>query len=651
MDRYIGKKIDGRYEIREIVGIGGMSYVYKGYDSVEDRIVAIKILKDEFAASEEFLRRFKNESKAIAMLSHPNIVKVYDVHFSERAYSIVMEYIDGITLKEYIDKTGAIQWKDAILFTEQILNALRHAHSKGIVHRDIKPQNIMLLPNGTVKMMDFGIARFARSEMNTVTDKAIGSVHYISPEQARGEQADQKSDLYSVGVMMFEMLTGQLPFQAESPVSVAIKQISTKPMNPRQINPEIPEGLEEIILKAMSKDLTQRYQTSDEMLADMEEFKRNPSIHFQYKYFIDDSPTKFMDIIKKAQDEKGAIEMKKQTKKSLPVIPILSGIALSCVVVTLSFLLWMFLSGGFSNSKTIIMEDILGKTIEQVKADPKFENALFEEIGQENSAYAAGTICYQDPAAGRSIKTTTTIKYKISKGTKKITVPEIVNNDIKSAKQLLDSLGIKYRVDYEKSDTVALDYVISVAPGMGEEIDSTATLVVRVSSGRATTTTTVPNLKGLKQSSAEAEIQRAGLKVGVITTKDSTTPAGYVLSQTPASGSTVSIDSAVDLVISTGKYDRDIDVSIKLPSTDTSTVNLKALLDGATVEQTNLQPSVAKFWNITVTGQGSTKKTLTIYYNNSPYQTYEIIFDSGSCYLTIDYSSEFPKTSGGSSGS
>ena len=243
MDKYIGKRLDGRYEIKEIIGVGGMAVVYKAYDNIDDRMVAVKILKEELLADDDLRRRFKNESKAIAVLSHPNIVKVYDVSFGDRLQYLVMEYIDGITLKEYIAQQKVIGWKDALHFTVQILRALQHAHDKGIVHRDIKPQNIMLLSDGTIKVTDFGIARFARNEQRTMTDKAIGSVHYISPEQARGDVTDAKSDIYSVGVLLYEMLTGRLPFEADSAVSVAIMQMQSTPKMPREINPEIPEGL------------------------------------------------------------------------------------------------------------------------------------------------------------------------------------------------------------------------------------------------------------------------------------------------------------------------------------------------------------------------------------------------------------------------
>ena len=288
MDNFIGKKIEGRYLISELVGVGGMANVYKATDVADGKQVAVKILREEFYENEEFLRRFKNESKAIAMLSHPNIIKVYDVCFTRSIRCIVMEYVDGITLKEYMEEQKPLGWKETLHFVLQILNALAHAHSRGIVHRDIKPQNVMLLPDASIKITDFGIARFARSESRTITDRAIGSVHYISPEQARGEHTDQRADIYSVGVMLYEMLTGQLPFDADSPVSVALKQIEVKAKSPRSLNPQVPEGLEQITMRAMEKDPEDRYQSAEEMLRDIERFKQDPSVKFEYQYLTDE---------------------------------------------------------------------------------------------------------------------------------------------------------------------------------------------------------------------------------------------------------------------------------------------------------------------------------------------------------------------------
>ncbi len=306
MDNYLGQIIGNRYEVQDIIGIGGMSVVYKAYDRVDDRVVAVKILKDEFLANEEFRLRFKNESKAIAVLSHPNIVKVYDVSFGETLQYLVMEYVEGITLKEYIERQGKLEIREAVHFVVQILRALQHAHDKGIVHRDIKPQNIMLLPNATIKVADFGIARFSRAESRNINEtSAIGSVHYISPEQARGEYTDGRADIYSVGVVLYEMLTGQLPFESENDISVAIMQMQDEAVHPRELNPAIPIGLEQIVLRAMQKDPADRYQSAAEFLLDLDEFKRDPQIVFDYGYFIDQSPTRYLDaqILASASNE------------------------------------------------------------------------------------------------------------------------------------------------------------------------------------------------------------------------------------------------------------------------------------------------------------------------------------------------------------
>ncbi len=282
MDNYIGKKLDGRYEISSLIGSGGMADVYQATDVVDQKVVAVKILKKEFAENEEFLRRFRNESKAIAVLSHPNIVKIYDVGFSEKLQFIVMEYIDGITLKDYMESQGTLNWKDSIHFITQILRALHHAHEHGIVHRDIKPQNIMVFSDGTIKVMDFGIAKFAREEGKTSTDQAIGSVHYISPEQARGDVTDEKSDLYSVGVVLYEMLTGKKPFDGDNAVSIALMHMQAEIPAPRSMNSAIPSGLEEIILHAMEKNPKDRYPSARAMLQDIEKFKEDPDTVFGY---------------------------------------------------------------------------------------------------------------------------------------------------------------------------------------------------------------------------------------------------------------------------------------------------------------------------------------------------------------------------------
>ena len=393
MDKYVGKRLDGRYEIQEIIGVGGMAVVYKAYDNQENRIVAIKILKEEFVSNEEFLRRFKNESKAIAMLSHPNIVRVFDVSFGDLIQYIVMEYIEGITLKEYIERQGSLRWKDAVHFTLQILKALQHAHDKGIIHRDVKPQNIMVLSDGTIKVTDFGIARLARSEQRTITDKAIGSVHYISPEQARGERTDERADIYSVGVMLYEMLTGKLPFQAESAVSVAIMQLQREPQLPTEINGSIPLGLEQITMHAMQKNPERRYQSAAEMLYDLSQFRKDPSLTFDYSYFVDDAPTKFVAPVDDYDMPPAAPGDEAEVKEKNNMIPILAGIAVT-LVVAIIVLAVMFIPKLFSDTgEEIECPKFIGQKYEDVNYKEEYkENFVFEPEWQENSEFEYGYI-------------------------------------------------------------------------------------------------------------------------------------------------------------------------------------------------------------------------------------------------------------------
>ena len=494
MDNYVGKRLDGRYELQEVIGVGGMAVVYKAYDNIDDRIVAVKILKDEFLASEEFRRRFKNESKAIAVLSHPNIVKVYDVSYGDKLQYIVMEYVEGITLKEYIEQQGVISWKETVHFTTQILRALQHAHDKGIVHRDIKPQNIMLLENGTIKVTDFGIARFSRSETRTMTDTAIGSVHYISPEQARGDITDDKSDIYSVGVVMYEMLTGQLPFQSDNSVSVAIMQLQTDPVKPREINSSIPEGLEQITMRAMQKNPKDRYQSAAEMILDLEEFKRNPSIRFDYSYFVDNEPTKFVDktapvtvpianagdtrIIDNPNPQPGNDEGDEKTAEKNKMVPILSGIVIGFVAVLAIVLVCLYSFTDVFNRKLTVPKLVNKNYAEEILGNDEYKNFVIKVNEVQNSFYEPGQVYAQDPAAGTKVdKSNNVITVTVAVSEEKASVPNVLKYQLNDAITKLKNAGFEvYSVPQQSTEKAGT--VLSTSPEYGRQVSKGSTITI-----------------------------------------------------------------------------------------------------------------------------------------------------------------------------
>ncbi len=655
MDKYIGKKIDGRYEILELIATGGMSYIYKGLDTVEERPVAIKVLKDEYLDNEEFLIRFRNESKAVAMLSHHNIVKIFDVSLG-RIQAIVMEYIEGITLKEYIEKKGKLPFKEAIYFTVQTLKALDHAHSQGIVHRDIKPQNIMLLPDGSIKVMDFGIARFARAEMKTVTDKAIGSVHYISPEQAKGEGAEAGSDIYSIGVMLFEMLTGELPFNADTPVSVAILQISQTPKKPREIDASIPEGLEAITLRAMEKDPVKRYKNVSELLVDIDKFKKDPSISFEYKYLSNDEleGTKYVDVIKEIKKETKAPDIESDNfeeddgKKPFPILTILAAIAGACLLVAGIFVFGV-ISDAFSDNPDVTLVDLRGMTIEEVSRLEGYQNINFEVTGEgESEDFPPGTIIEHYPSEGRVVKSGSTVEVKVSVGISTINVPDIVGESEGGAISILSELGIASRIEYQNSTDVDEGEVIRTYPDVGTAISYSEEVVVYISSGAANKTAIVPKLVGMNQNDAALFLTRNRLRAGEITTVDSDQPIGTVITQSIAENSVVAQNTAIDFTVSSGSFNKSMTVLVEMPNNPVNpTASLKAFVDGVIVSEANVLISSLpsqdglRYWQLDISGQGV--GTLVILYDGQDYMHYHADFEYGSVTKTLDYRLAYEK--------
>lgn len=590
MDKYVGKRLDGRYEIREIIGVGGMAVVYKAYDNQENRLVAIKILKEEFLSNEEFLRRFKNESKAIAMLSHPNIVNVYDVSFGDLIQYIVMEYIEGITLKEFIEKEGSLRWKDAVHFTIQILKGLQHAHDNGIVHRDVKPQNIMVLQDGTIKVTDFGIARFARSDQRTITDKAIGSVHYISPEQARGEKTDEKADIYSVGVMLYEMLTGRLPFQAESAVSVAIMQLQREPQLPTEINDSIPKGLEQITMHAMQKSQERRYQSAAEMLCDLGNFRKDPTLTFAYTYFVDNSPTKFVgEIVKEDETPK---RKQSEVKEKSSIIPILTGIAVT-LVIAIIVLAVIFIPKLFADTGAEMeCPKFIGMQLTDIKNNSEYtDNFIFTEKWAENNDFAYGYVYEQSISEGQMVKKDTQITVYVSMGQSTEKVPDVYGELESYAVSKLKTNGFVTKIVEEAHDEVEEGYVIRTEPQRTTVVAEGETITIFVSTGKPQKFVSIPDVVGQPLEQAKNALQSEGLSPKVeekrvnITAADNIQPEGNVLKQSPESSSEkVAEGTEVVLYISSGLYETDIDITLPKEYTD-EICSVSLWLDGKMVKE------------------------------------------------------------------
>ncbi len=560
-EKYVGQVFDGRYRIQKIIGIGGMAVVFEAEDFVMKRTVALKLLKDEINNDVQSVKRFINESRAVAMLNHPNIVAIYDVTVKDTEKYIVMENIRGITLKSYMNRKGVLNIKEALSYTEQILMALEHAHSKGIIHRDIKPQNIMLLRNGTIKVADFGIAKLPdvnEPQQDGQKKKAIGTVYYISPEQAVGKAIDARSDLYSLGVMLYEMVTGKLPFNAEKPLSVAMMQVHEKPVPPSKLNAAVPKGVEQLILCAMEKDPEKRYQDAKDMLRAVTQLKNNPHANIK--------PPR-----KRGEKEKE----KKKERQSHSMLPVIAGVAtafmISFSIAAFYIFSQLITADEAQSAKEIEVRDFVGMVWSDTFAQELDEKYYTFQIEyQYSETEERGTILSQDPPAGQSRKViegeqNCAVVLYVSQGCDEFPLDDYTMEENRAVRLELEERGLQYEIVEQYHDTILEGYVISTSPAKGEMVRAGKTdshsgtmagdkVTLYVSKGQEIKETQVPDLVGLGEADAMRKLLESNLALGKVTYVESELPNGTVISQSKNPLTTVPIGSTkIDLTVSLGK--------------------------------------------------------------------------------------------------
>ena len=624
MDQYIGKMLDDRYEILELIGSGGMANVYKARCHRLNRLVAIKILKSDLADNADFRRRFHDESQAVAQLSHANIVSVYDVSTNPDREYIVMELIDGITLKQYMERRGRMDWRESLHFITQIMRGLSHAHSRGIIHRDIKPQNIMVLRDGSVKVADFGIACLA-NQGQTLTQEALGSVHYISPEQARGDRIDARSDIYSAGVVLYEMLTGRLPFEGDSAVSVAIQHLSSVPLAPRDIDPSIPEPLELICMKAMNSDPNKRYASADAMIEDLEKFRRDPSVDMDYirqeltAPAADTEPTmplptaQVASAVKKhtgelRREREEEEEPPRRDKKSIAIIAGIFAAAVLLVVLLFKLILGDF--GPAGSNKSYPVPDIRGKTVEEAQEMEGVKDIFLIEVQgtRTTEEYQPGQIVEQDPAAGRTRKSNLVIQVYVAAEPEKVPMKDLVGMEYRQARVLLTDMGLDLKITTETvpSDKYGADAVIETVPAADEPLVAGQTVILRVSTGPETVT--VPTFTGQDIANAVQNAQDLGLTVGEITYDTfSFAPQGQVIEQSIKPTSEVPGGTKISFTVSGQKNSDDATaarvVEFTMPSDMEGMIKVEFEQDSVTLDSQYINASMG---TVTYTFTGKT---------------------------------------------
>ena len=604
-DVYIGQFLDNRYEILEKIGSGGMAVVYKARCHRLNRFVAIKILKSDLAQDVELRKRFHAESQAVAMLSHPNIVSVYDVSHSDNIDYIVMELIEGITLKQYINRKGILNWKEALHFATQIAKALSHAHSRGIIHRDIKPHNIMILKDGSVKVADFGIARLL-STQNTLTQEALGSVHYISPEQAKGGAVDARSDIYSLGVVMYEMLTSRLPFEGDSAVSIAIQHISSIPLMPREINPDIPAGLEDITMHAMEPNLEARYPSADALLADLEEFRKNPSIRFNYSSIPSSASSDEDDIDRTrviptstagqrkntqsapkkssgngfSRDYNTSEDYRKNRKKAKSTTTLVGIFLIIVFLVGLVWFMWNYAIKDWLNpqDERISVTNFVGMYVSSVVDNPAYTDTYNFTIKEVTSSdFPEGYIISQDPSAERSIAASASginVTLTVSSGDVEVFMQNFYNMDYREAERILNNIGVDVEIveEWVPSEEITYGYVIEQFPEEGAVLNNGDKVYLTCSSGYETPEVEVPNVQGILFEQAVTRLQSHDLSYEREDVYNDEYPEGYVVFQSYEPGEMVPIHTKVILQVSKGPEKVDEPVIPQPPEPTTPTV-------------------------------------------------------------------------------
>lgn len=576
-----GNFVDSRYEILGKIGTGGMSDVYKAKDHTLGRYVAIKVLKKEFSEDVNFVTKFRTEAQSAAGLEHPNIVNIYDVGAEDGMHFIVMEFVEGITLKTYIEKKGQLTYKEAISIAIQVGRGIEAAHNKNIIHRDIKPQNIIISTEGKVKVTDFGIARAVSS--NTINSEVMGSVHYSSPEQARNGFVDGKSDIYSLGIVMYEMVTGRVPFDGDTTVAVAIQHLQEEMVKPSAYAPELPVSLEGIILKCTQKNSDRRYENMEDVLVDLKKSLLKPDEDFvtiidpdtegMTRQYNEDDVARIKEsaaIIginepeesEEEEDEDGGF-LNPKMEKAISIAAIAAGVIIVGILIYLigSFFGLFAMGGGDkkesdknteSSSKKVEMPDLLGMTYDEAKEElNKLGLGIKEGKSQASDKFAEGTIMSQSIDEGEMVAKNTTVTVVISSGEGNVEVPDVTGLDETSAINKIQDAGFKYARDYQNSDTVARSNVISQSPAGGSKAKKGDTISIVVSQGKASVT--VPNVIGMTEEKAKEAMAAAGLNVTSITKENSdSVEAGKVINQSVAAGDTVTAGSSISLVISAG---------------------------------------------------------------------------------------------------